>query len=132
MVTNLLRKTCLPPKSESRPCPTFRGCGQSRSICNRELFSELARSNTSPQEPTGLMLNSLSPNQAFISNSSRQTSPVCTELEKAHSGLLGIGHYPRVQNVTGFGKTLRMGFFVKTEFDASLISSTLELTHLHV
>ena len=34
--------------------------------------------------------------------------------------------------VTGFGKTLRMGFFVKTEFDASLISSTLELTHLQV
>ena len=34
--------------------------------------------------------------------------------------------------VTGFGKTLRMGFFVKTEFDASLISSILELTHLQV
>ena len=34
--------------------------------------------------------------------------------------------------VTGFWKTLRMGFFVKTEFDAYLISSTLELTHLQV
>ena len=34
--------------------------------------------------------------------------------------------------VTGFWKTLRMGFFVKIEFDVSLISSTLELTHLQV
>ena len=34
--------------------------------------------------------------------------------------------------VTGFWKTLCMGFFVKIEFDASLISSTLELTHLQV
>jgi hypothetical protein len=30
--------------------------------------------------------------------------------------------------VTGFGKTLRMGFFPKIEFDAWLISSTIELT----
>ena len=30
--------------------------------------------------------------------------------------------------VTGFEKTLRMGFFVKIEFDVYLISSTLELT----
>ena len=36
------------------------------------------------------------------------------------------------QIVTGFEKTFCMGFFVKTEFDASLISSTLELTHLQV
>ena len=34
--------------------------------------------------------------------------------------------------VTGFEKTLLMGFFVKLEFDVSLISSTLELTHLQV
>ena len=34
--------------------------------------------------------------------------------------------------VTGFEKTLLMGFFVKVEFDASLISSTIELTHLQV
>ena len=34
--------------------------------------------------------------------------------------------------VTGFWKTLRMGFFVKIEFDVSLINSTLELTHLQV
>ena len=34
--------------------------------------------------------------------------------------------------VTGFWKTLRMGFFVKIEFDVSLISSTIELTHLQV
>ena len=32
--------------------------------------------------------------------------------------------------VTGFWKTLRMGFFVKIEFDVSLISSTLELTQI--
>ena len=30
--------------------------------------------------------------------------------------------------VTGFGKTLRMGFLVKIEFDVFLISSTIELT----
>ena len=35
-------------------------------------------------------------------------------------------------NVTGFGKTLRMGFFQKIEFDAWLISSTIELTHVQV
>ena len=35
-------------------------------------------------------------------------------------------------NVTGFEKTLLVGFFVKIEFDASLISSTIELTHLQV
>ena len=29
-------------------------------------------------------------------------------------------------NVTGFGETLRMGFFQKIEFDAWLISSTIE------
>ena len=34
--------------------------------------------------------------------------------------------------MTGFVKTLRMGFFVNIEFDAYLISSTLELTHLQV
>ena len=34
--------------------------------------------------------------------------------------------------VTGFEKTLLVGFFVKIEFDASLISSTIELTHLQV
>ena len=38
----------------------------------------------------------------------------------------------RIENVTGFWKTLRMGFFVKMEFDVSLISPTLELTHLQV
>ena len=34
--------------------------------------------------------------------------------------------------VTGFGKTLCMGFFQKIEFDAWLISSTIELTHVQV
>ena len=34
--------------------------------------------------------------------------------------------------VTVYGKTRHMGFFVKIEFDVSLISSTLELTHLQV
>ena len=35
--------------------------------------------------------------------------------------------------VTGFWKTILMGFFfVKMELNASLISSTLELTHLQV
>ena len=38
----------------------------------------------------------------------------------------------KINNVTGFRKTLRMGFFVKIEFDMFLISSTLELTHLQV
>jgi hypothetical protein len=32
--------------------------------------------------------------------------------------------------VTGFGKTLRMGFFQKIEFDAWLISPTIELTRV--
>ena len=35
-------------------------------------------------------------------------------------------------NVTRFGKTLRMGFFLKIEFDAWLISSTIELTRVQV
>ena len=34
--------------------------------------------------------------------------------------------------VTGFVKTLRMGFFQKIEFDAWLISSTIELTGIQV
>ena len=34
--------------------------------------------------------------------------------------------------VTGFGKTLRMGFFPKIEFDAWLISFTIELTRVQV
>ena len=34
--------------------------------------------------------------------------------------------------MTGFEKILLMGFFVEIEFDASLISSTIELTHLQV
>ena len=34
--------------------------------------------------------------------------------------------------VTGFGKTLRMGFFQKIEFDAWLISSSMELTLVQV
>ncbi len=40
--------------------------------------------------------------------------------------------YEASKIVTGFEKTLLMGFFVKIEFDASLISSTIELTHLQV
>ena len=34
--------------------------------------------------------------------------------------------------MTGFGKTLRMGFFQKIDFDAWLISSTIELTRVQV
>ena len=34
--------------------------------------------------------------------------------------------------VTGYGKTLCMGFFLKIEFDAWLISSTTELTRVEV
>ena len=34
--------------------------------------------------------------------------------------------------VTGFGKTLRMGFFQKIEFDAWLISSIIGLTRVQV
>ena len=34
--------------------------------------------------------------------------------------------------VTVYGKTRHMGFFVKVEFDASMISSTLELTRVQV
>ena len=34
--------------------------------------------------------------------------------------------------MTGFGKTLRMGFFQKIEFDAWLISSSIELTRVQV
>ena len=34
--------------------------------------------------------------------------------------------------VTRFGKTLHMGFFQKIEFDAWLISSTIELTRIQV
>ena len=34
--------------------------------------------------------------------------------------------------VTGFGKTLRMGFLQKIEFDAWLISSSIELTCVQV
>ena len=34
--------------------------------------------------------------------------------------------------MTGFGKTLRMGFFQKIEFDAWLISSTIKLTRVQV
>ena len=34
--------------------------------------------------------------------------------------------------VTGFGKTLCMGFFQKIEFDAWSISSSIELTHVQV
>ena len=37
-----------------------------------------------------------------------------------------------ISYVTGFGKTRHMGFFVKIKFDVYLISSTLELTYLHV
>ena len=35
--------------------------------------------------------------------------------------------YALASYVTGFGKTLHMGFFLKIEFDAWLISSTIEL-----
>ena len=34
--------------------------------------------------------------------------------------------------VTRFGKTFRIGFFQKIEFDAWLISSTIELTRVQV
>ena len=34
--------------------------------------------------------------------------------------------------VTVYGKTRHMGFFVKVEFEASMISSTIELTRLQV
>ena len=34
--------------------------------------------------------------------------------------------------MTGFGKTLRMGFFQKIEFDAWLINSTIELSRVQV
>ena len=38
----------------------------------------------------------------------------------------------RTPHVTGFGKTLRMGFFQKIECDAWLIISTIELTRIQV
>ena len=34
--------------------------------------------------------------------------------------------------VTVYGKTRHMGFFVKVEFDTSMISSTIELTRVQV
>ena len=34
--------------------------------------------------------------------------------------------------VTVYGKTRHMGFFVNVEFDASMISSTIELTRVQV
>ena len=39
-----------------------------------------------------------------------------------------VGYLVRILYVTVYGKTRHMGFFVKIEFDVSLISSTLELT----
>ena len=47
-------------------------------------------------------------------------------------GRLPDNHFLAIIYVTGFGKTLRMGFFQKIEFDAWLISSTIELTHVQV
>ena len=86
-------------KSENGPGPTFRGCGQYKSTSdNTELFSELVKSNDLPHGSAGLMLNSFSSNKSVTSNSGRQTPSVCTELEKAHTRLLGVSGYPRVQN----------------------------------
>ena len=52
-----------------------------------------------------------------------------------HLPLLPHSHHPEKSHnmyVTGFGKTLRMGFFLKIEFDVWLISSTIELTRVQV
>ena len=56
--------------------------------------------------------------------------------------ILNIGHQKRsrkppeaileVVYVTGFGKTLRVRFFLKIEFYVRLISPTIELTHVQV
>ena len=40
--------------------------------------------------------------------------------------------YMYILIVTVYGKTRHMGFFVKVEFDASMISSTIELTRVQV
>ena len=63
-------------------------------------------------------------------------------VQDPHSHLMNLWHKildkinPIIQSgmiyVTGFGKTLRMGFFQKIEFDAWLISSTIELTRVQV
>ena len=45
---------------------------------------------------------------------------------------LGLRYRERAENMTGFGKTPRMGFFQKIEFDAWLISSIIELTRVQV
>ena len=59
---------------------------------------------------------------------------VCGPLEKKKKlAPTKISHYTVIQLliiVTGFGKTLCMGFFQKIEFDAWLISSTIELTRV--
>ena len=44
--------------------------------------------------------------------------------------MVQIEPFPTMENVTGFGKTIRMGFFQKIEFHAWLISSTIELTRV--
>ena len=47
--------------------------------------------------------------------------------------MFGYAHTARLHLfVTGFGKTLRMGFFQKIKFDAWLISSSIELTRIQV
>ena len=50
---------------------------------------------------------------------------------------IGVYPYPyytylSIAYVTGFEKTLRIGFFMKIKFDVWLISSTIELTHVQI
>ena len=57
--------------------------------------------------------------------------------QSVHSGVSaveGVLMYvlKSMKYVTGFEKTLHMGFFLKIEFDAWLISSTVELTCVQV
>ena len=53
-----------------------------------------------------------------------------TNLTSLANSLLHL--FMSLKNVTVYGKTRHMRFFVKVEFDASMISSTIELTRVQV
>ena len=60
----------------------------------------------------------------------------CLALRYTYTPLLSLCNFSnlkaRHEYVTRFGKTLRMGFFQKMEFDAWFISSSIELSRVQV
>ena len=98
-------------KTKDRLRPTLRRCGQYKQLFNQQSntsnytqsSSRLAKGNTKTSKLTHPLFSPFSTNFNSTPGSSRQTPPLCGELEETNSGLVGPECYPGLQNIIQYG-----------------------------